>query len=320
MKELHAALAQAMGELRGVHHDARNKEQGYDYTSTEAVVREVRRALAKCGLSFVRVSSEYVVDREPAEAKTRSGSTYTAEGGWLVSRWLLCHSSGQALPVGPHYFPWATGPGRPRDKALGAAYTSSLGEALRSVLLIDRPDEPECAEGRDDSDDSRPVSRQETKAPAVREPDRSPGAQPPQKTPQKSEALPEWVRKDAKLAAMLAGRPIDSASLEEVAFTFLRQTDVPSESGPGSHRVERDAAGAWSCGCKGYATHKGCRHCDIAELAHRADVLGDRWMMSQAALPGLKSEELKALLAETAELRVKLVSGAGPWAWNGGGK
>ena len=318
MKELHAALAQAMGELRGVHHDARNKEQGYDYTSTEAVVREVRRALAKCGLSFVRVSSEYVVDREPSEAKTRAGSTYTAEGGWLVSRWLLCHSSGEALPVGPHYFPWATGPGRPRDKALGAAYTSSLGEALRSVLLIDRPDEPECAEGRDDSDDPRPAS-QSAKQPAVREPDHSPRAQSPQKSAQKSE-LPEWVRKDAKLAAMLAGKPIDSASLEDIAFTFLRETDVPSENGAGVHHVKRDGAGAWLCGCKGFAAHKACRHCDIAELAHRADVLGDKWMMSQAALPTLKSEELKALLAETAELRAKLVSGAGPWVWNGGGK
>ena len=49
-------------------------------------------------------------------------------------------------------------------------------------------------------------------------------------------------------------------------------------------------------------------------------MLGDKWMMSVATLPTLPSGDLKALLAETAEIRASVAASAGPWAWNGGAK
>lgn len=312
--ELAAAVAKAMRELRGVAHDARNKDQGYNYTSTEAVTAAARQVLAANGLAFFRCGAEVICDREPVEAKTRSGSTYTAEGGWLVSSWLLMHSSGEERAVGPHKFPWATGPGRPRDKALGAAYTSSLGEMLRSLLLIDRPDEPECAEGRNDLDDEQPAQRARSEAPKQAAP--KPAAQTVQPEP------PAWARADAKLAVLLEGGPLEPAAVNAAlnAIASLNRQTVPSENGASAHTVTRQADGGWVCGCQGYVTHKKCRHCAVAELVHRATVLGDKYHLSGhidvlAPVGGLGSYDLKALAAELETTDKLRPSSAGPWAW-----
>ena len=306
MSALMSALAKAMADMKGVAHDAQNNEQRYAYTSTEGMVRESRRIMARHGLVFVRVESTATVDREPVEAKTRSGNTYVSEGGWLVSRWSLSHSSGESLPVGPHYFPWATGPGRPRDKAIGAAYTSSLGECLRSILLIDRPDEPECAEGRDDSDEPEPPRQPSKPRPSVAD------DAPP----------PAWVVADARLASSLAGRDFDSAAVAAAIASFARSESVPSESGGPNYEVKRRDDGAWSCGCKGFSVHGSCRHVAIAELRHRAKVLGSKWLMASAVerLNEYDKEALRAELNETAAIRANLAPAAGPWVENVNGK
>ena len=307
MSALMSALAKAMAEMKGVAHDAQNNEQRYAYTSTEGMVRESRRIMARHGLAFVRVESTATVDREPVEAKTRSGNTYISEGGWLVSRWVLSHSSGESLPVGPHYFPWATGPGRPRDKAIGAAYTSSLGECLRSVLLVDRPDEPECAEGRDDSDEPEQPQRQPSK---------------PRPSVADNAPAPAWVVADAKLACHLAGRPLDGESVAAAIASFSLAESVPSESGGAAHKVERGESGLWTCGCKGFGAHGACRHVAIAELRHRAKVLGSSWLMSSAIerLNEYDNAALKAELDETAAIRAKVAPTNGSWVENANGK
>lgn len=317
--ELAAAVAKAMRELRGVAHDARNKDQGYSYTSTEAVTAAARQVLAANGLAFFRCGAEVICDREPVEAKTRGGSTYTAEGGWLVSSWLLMHASGEERAIGPHKFPWATGPGRPRDKALGAAYTSSLGEMLRSLLLIDRPDEPECAEGRNDLDDEQPTQRVRVEAPkqAVSNTAAARTTPPPAECEKSSQSEPPaWARTDAKLAVLLEGGPLEPGAINAAlnAIASLNRQTVPSENGASSHVVTRKDDGEWVCGCQVYPRHRKCRHTAIAELAHRATVLGDKYAMA-GHLDALNAYDLPALAAELKTTDKLRPQSAGPWAY-----
>lgn len=233
-----------------------------------------------------------------------------------------------ALRLGTDQTPWCEFPvvgASAKPQEVGSALTYARRYALCALYGIagDKDDDGEAAAGR--QTETSTTGRTAEKTPALREPNRSPEGQTPSKTAQKSEQakpapMPEWVRKDAKLAAHLASRPFDSDILSGIAGTFIRDTVVPSENGASSHAVERTESGSWTCGCQGFGAHKSCRHCAVAELTHRADVLGDKWMMSVATFPALKSDELKALLTETAEMRAALAPNAGPWAWNGSAK
>lgn len=228
-----------------------------------------------------------------------------------------------ALRLGTEQTPWCEFPvvgasAKPQD--VGSALTYARRYALCALYGIagDKDDDGEAASGRQTETSS--TGRPAEKAPAVREPNRSPEGQTPSKTAQKSDAVPEWVQRDAKLAASLSGAGLEVATLKRIADGFARQQTVPSENGASAHVVTREPDGSWSCGCQGYTTHRVCRHCAVAELNHRATVLGDRWMMSVETLPALKSDDLKAMLVETADIRAKLAASSGPWAWNGGAK
>lgn len=135
---------------------------------------------------------------------------------------------------------------------------------------------------------------------------------------------PKWVIADAKLAATLSNRPLEPMVLKSIAATFKRSVIVASSDGDGEHEVRRDADGGWRCGCKGFAVYKACRHAAIAELHHRLVVLGHKWMMAPETIDEMDRKAARAAIEETADIRAKLSSGAGPWVWappaNGGAK
>lgn len=136
--------------------------------------------------------------------------------------------------------------------------------------------------------------------------------------PQDDESEPEppkWVVADAKLAATLSNRPLEPTVLKSIASTFQRQVTVASSEGDGEHVVNRDADGTWRCGCKGFSFYKACRHTAIAELHHRLIVLGHKWMMAPETIDEMDRKAARAAIEETADIRAKLSSGAGPWTW-----
>ena len=202
---------------------------------------------------------------------------------------------------------------------LGAALTYARRYAMQALLGLagDDDDDGEIAEGR---------GKPEAPRQAVPNPAASRATPPPAECEKSSQSEPPaWARSDAKLAVTLEGGELTPGAINAAlnAIASLNRQTVPSENGASAHTVTRQADGGWVCGCQGYTTHKKCRHCAIAELTHRATVLGDKYVMSSHidALSGhgpLADYDNKALGAEletTDRLRTQFAPNAGPWAW-----
>jgi hypothetical protein len=124
---LRRALIAAQRDLKAVHKGSENAFHRYRYASAEDMITACRQALHANGLSARRV-----------RWTTESSETHF----WLVSSYELAHESGEV----EHYpmatkWPFAEEKGRPLDKALSGAATSSLGYWLRDLLLVPRDDE-----------------------------------------------------------------------------------------------------------------------------------------------------------------------------------
>lgn len=150
-KELFAALALAQGMVRGVGNDATNQHARYRYTSAEALIKAARAWLAPCGLALIE-SAVKLVEHDP---RTR-GKGDTQVVGRLEVTYLLTHSSGEHMELASSV-PVLVGNGRPDDKGEAAARTYALGYQLRGLLLIDRPEEEDAVDQRNDE----PQERQE---------------------------------------------------------------------------------------------------------------------------------------------------------------
>jgi hypothetical protein len=180
---LYAALTRAQAEIGSVPHDSKNPQQGYKYTSSEAVIREARQALASARLAAFCLGWEVHGEPVVTEATSQKGNTIQWVEGVLRVHFRLAHESGAHLDAFP-LVPWIAGPGRPSDKAQAGALTYALGYWLRGLLLIDRPDEAPV-DTRDDSDyapsgRSRPPSRPASNR---RQPARSNGPSPTASAP-----------------------------------------------------------------------------------------------------------------------------------------
>jgi hypothetical protein len=124
---LRRALIAAQRDLKAVHKGSENAFHRYRYASAEDMMSACRQALHANGLSARRT-----------RWSTESSETHT----WLVCSYELAHESGEI----EHYpmatkWPFAEEKGRPLDKALAGALTSSLGYWLRDLLLVPRDDE-----------------------------------------------------------------------------------------------------------------------------------------------------------------------------------
>ena len=122
-----SALVAAQRDLRQVGKGSENKFHGYRYASAEDMMAACRAALHGQGLSARR--TRWCVEADESHR-------------WLVSSYEVAHEDGdvEQYPMATKW-PFAEEKGRPLDKALAGALTSSLGYWLRDLLLVPRDDE-----------------------------------------------------------------------------------------------------------------------------------------------------------------------------------
>lgn len=150
---LRAALARKLSalqaEIEGVPKTKRNDEQNYAYTSAEDIVATIRPLLVKHGLAIL--ASTETVAREVTEKLKPNGQTqYVRSASVRVAYTVIDTETGYAEDRsfegdGVDY----------GDKALAKAYTAATKAAMRTLFLIDLPDDPE----KDSIEAGRPVSR-----------------------------------------------------------------------------------------------------------------------------------------------------------------
>jgi hypothetical protein len=144
--DLAGALAVAQAKARSAAKDATNKFHGYDYASAESVMSVAKVALEGVGLAVIPLGHRLCVKG------TGQAVMYEIEQQFMVA-----HKSGQTLTFP---YPWPVIPerGRPLDKAMAGALTTSLSYFLRGLLQIPRVEEDEVhMDGRDDRDAAPPA-------------------------------------------------------------------------------------------------------------------------------------------------------------------
>lgn len=137
-KEIMQALVQAQQAVAGVEKNARNDFAGYDYVSADGMVRQLRKALLEAGLAFFR-------------------SGWHLDGAKVVSEFVLSHPASGSHKVMRAEMPVFEAKGRPLDKAVLGALTTSLSYVLRDLLLVPRVDELEIDNRASDEPIRRPV-------------------------------------------------------------------------------------------------------------------------------------------------------------------
>jgi len=135
-----AALVSAQKQMKPVTKDSTNAFHRYQYASAEDVITAARVALNGAGLALVR--SWRIESNEM--------------GIWLHSHFQLVFE-GSPMPIdlgnSTNAFPIIEDKGRPLDKALAGALTTSLAYYLRDLLLIPKQDENQV----DKRDDTRHI-------------------------------------------------------------------------------------------------------------------------------------------------------------------
>ena len=163
---LAAALAAACAHATGAPKDSRH-QQGYAYASAESVLGEARAALSAHGVSVVPVSSE-IEWTGTIEATSRDGRSQSHDVGTLRRSIAVIHGI-ERIDAALDW-PVVCGPGRPRDKAVAGALTSSLSYFVRDLLLLPRltEDQLDARTAEHDAAASAPVSAPDS-APAKRQ-------------------------------------------------------------------------------------------------------------------------------------------------------
>ena len=132
---LNGALLGAQSALKSVGKDAKNSFHGYNYTSSEGMISACRDALHANGLVVSRTSWRF--------------DAGTGEFGMLISAFVLSFvDTNESVSAESCWFV-VPEKGRPIDKALAGALTSSLNYYLRDLLLV--PREEETMDSRDDT-------------------------------------------------------------------------------------------------------------------------------------------------------------------------
>ena len=145
---LAGALAQAQASVSRVLKEDANSFHKYQYASAESLMQAWTEASAPVGLALVPISQ--------SPSRDEAG-TY-----WLHSEWLLMHSAGDTLNLAD-VWPIVPERGRPLDKAVASAKTSSLGYLLRALMVA-----PRVLPGDDMDDNARDTARQAAEAREVK--------------------------------------------------------------------------------------------------------------------------------------------------------
>lgn len=197
---LAGALLVAQASISSVGKDARNTFHKYSYTSAEGMISACRLALHGAGLAFSRVGWEL-----------------SANGESVDSEFLLQHPASGA--VMSFRVPWlvVVEKGRPIDKALAGALTTSMGYFLRDLLLLPREEEDGSMDRRND----------DPKAPP---PDVGFRRQAPAPAPARA-GLEELNRKLAAPAAAPASAPAPAPAQERTEQGTLHDVGVRTANG-----------------------------------------------------------------------------------------
>lgn len=201
---LYAALADAQKEIQdAARKDGRNDHHGYNYTTSEEMIALCRSALHKAGLSVFRADWMYTPNDENGP-------------GSVVSRMVLAHPASKALRVYSFSWPAVPGAGRPLDKAIAAALTTSLSYWLRDLLLVPRGDGL--------SMDSRDDSKYQPEKPAPRPKPASSHAPmpvsleaPPPPAIEPEDKSPEAVSDYQRLLTLIESEEVPLAAVEKIA-------------------------------------------------------------------------------------------------------
>ena len=134
------ALAQAQASVSRVLKEDANSFHRYQYASAESLMQAWTEASGPVGLSLIRVSQSRTKDDDGQR--------------WLISEWVLMHTSGDTLNLSDEW-PIVPERGRPLDKAIASAKTSSLGYLLRDLMVA-----PRVLPGDDMDDSARDAANQ----------------------------------------------------------------------------------------------------------------------------------------------------------------
>tara|TARA_R100001086_G_scaffold53381_1_gene23848 strand:- start:18681 stop:19409 length:729 start_codon:yes stop_codon:yes gene_type:complete len=118
-----AALHAAQWQAKRIDKDSKNTFSNYDYTSAESMMQ-----------MWTEISGEHGLALFPLELNIR----YTpGDPPTLQTTWLLSHLGGEDRTLTMEW-PVVTGKGKPLDKAIASARTSSLGYLIRDLLIAPR--------------------------------------------------------------------------------------------------------------------------------------------------------------------------------------
>ena len=130
MKDLHAAMAKAFPEMEGARKDKNNPHFKSKYADLGAVVEAIKPALTKNGLFFVQ-------------------QTHEQEGGVCVET-VVCHSSGESMPLGKLFVPAS----KQDAQGYGSALTYARRYSLMTAFGV-------CPEDDDGNAASKPAPKDE---------------------------------------------------------------------------------------------------------------------------------------------------------------
>lgn len=148
MTALAEALLQAQLAIRSVAKNARNEFSRYDYASADSIMGEARDALHSAGLVALRTGWTYTPVAHEHLKDEEKGGILT---GLLISKHRIIHAESGESTDDESMYPVIIAKGKPEDKGLAAALTTSLAYWLRDILLLPRG-LPEV-DARDDLDE-----------------------------------------------------------------------------------------------------------------------------------------------------------------------
>jgi|TARA_R110000824_G_scaffold106327_3_gene251188 hypothetical protein len=117
------ALHAAQWEANRIDKDSKNTFSNYDYTSAESMMSMWTEISGRHGLSLFPV--ELNIRYSPGDPPI------------LQTTWVLSHVRGEDRTLSMEW-PVVTGKGKPMDKAIASARTSSLGYLIRDLLIAPR--------------------------------------------------------------------------------------------------------------------------------------------------------------------------------------
>lgn len=227
-KTLASALLAAQKALPSVGKDAKNSFHHYSYVSAEAMIGACRDALHGAGLTVRRAGWKF--DGSP-------------EGGIVNSTFVLTHGpTGESVS---DEIAWICVPekGRPIDKAMAGALTSSLGYYLRDLLLVPREDESEM----DRRDDTKYEPRKTAPArPAARpaQQDAPQAAPAPKAAPTPSKPSEPVKAAPSAFGEVMASRPAKDCAWRDGLTVKKVGQGKPTAKGSNRYPILLDVGGA----------------------------------------------------------------------------